>query len=63
VYSLLIGKPQGKRPLGCSRYRSVHNMKMDLGEIGWSCVDCIGLNVDRDKWRALVNVVMSMQAT
>jgi hypothetical protein len=61
AYRLLVGKPEGKRPLGRPRRRWVDNIKMDLLEIGWSCVDWIGLALDRDKWRALVNAVMNLQ--
>jgi hypothetical protein len=57
----MLGKPDGKRPLGRSRCRWVVNIKMDLLEIGWSGVDWIGLAQDRDKWRALVNVVMNIR--
>jgi hypothetical protein len=55
-----VGKPEGKRPLGRSRRRWVDNIKIDLGEIGWGVVDRIDLAQDRDKWRALVNSVMSL---
>jgi hypothetical protein len=60
AYKLLVGKPEGKRPLGRQRRRLVDNIKMDLLEIGWGGVDWIGLAQDRDKWRALVNVVMNL---
>jgi hypothetical protein len=56
---LLVGKSEGKRPLGRPRCRFVGNIKMDLLEIGWVDVDWIGLAQDRDKWRALVNAVMN----
>jgi hypothetical protein len=59
VYRLLVGKPEGKRPLGRPRRRWIDNIKMDLGEIGWSGVDWIGVAQDRDKWSALVNTVMN----
>jgi hypothetical protein len=49
AYRLLLGKPEGKRPLGRPRRRCVHNIKMDLLEIGWGGVDWIGLAQDRDK--------------
>jgi hypothetical protein len=55
-----VGKPEGKRPLGRLRCRWVDNIKMDLLEIVWGCVDWIGLAQDRDKWRALVNAVMNL---
>jgi hypothetical protein len=55
VYRLLVGKQEGKRPLGRSRRRWVDNIRMDLGEVGWVDVDWIGLAQDRNSWRALVN--------
>jgi hypothetical protein len=63
AYRLLVGKPEGKRPLGRPRHtrRWVDNIKMDLLEIGWGSVDWIGLAQDRDKWRALVNAVMNLR--
>jgi hypothetical protein len=61
AYSLLVGKPEGKSPLGRQRCRWVDNINMDLLEIGWGGVDRIGLTQDRDKWRALVNAVMNLQ--
>jgi hypothetical protein len=61
VYRLLVGKPEGKRPLGRSRRRWIDNIKMDLLEIGLSDVDWIGLAQKRYKWRALVNSVMNLQ--
>jgi alpha-amylase/alpha-mannosidase (GH57 family) len=54
-----VGKPEGKRPLGRPRRRWVDNIRIDLGEIGWSDVDWIGVDQDRDRWRALVNAVMN----
>jgi hypothetical protein len=57
----LVGKPDGKRPLGRPRSWCVDNIKMDIGESGWGVVDWIGLVQDRDKWRALVNAVMKLQ--
>jgi hypothetical protein len=59
---LLVGKPEGKRPLGRPRRRWVGNIKMDLLEIVWGGVDWIGLAQDRDKWRTLVNSVMNFRA-
>jgi hypothetical protein len=56
-----VGKPEGKRPLGRPRYRWMDNTKMYLLEIGWGCVDWIGLAQDRDKWRALVNANMNLR--
>jgi hypothetical protein len=60
---LLVGKPDEKRPLGRPRCRWVDNIKMDLLEIGWGGVDCIGLAQDRDKWRPLVNAVMNLRVS
>jgi hypothetical protein len=61
AYRLLVGKPEGKRPLGRPRRRWVHNIKMDLLEIDWGGADWIGLGQDRNKWRALVNAVMNLR--
>jgi hypothetical protein len=61
AYRLLVGKPDGKRPLGRPRRRWVDNIKMDLLEIDWGGVDWIGLAQYRDKWRALVNAVMNLR--
>jgi hypothetical protein len=57
----LVGKPEGRRPLGRSRNRWGNNVKMDLGEIGWGRRDWIDLAQDRDRWRALVNTVMNLR--
>jgi hypothetical protein len=57
----LVGKPEGKRPLGRSRPRWDDNMKMDLRETGWGDMDWIDLDQDRDQRRALVNTVMSLR--
>jgi hypothetical protein len=62
VYRLLVRKPEGKRPLGRPRRRWVDNINMALVVIGLGGVDWIGLAQDRDKWRALVNAVMNLQA-
>jgi hypothetical protein len=61
VYRLLVGKPEGKRPLGRPRRGWIDNIKMDLFEIGLSVVDWIGLGQDRYRWRALVNSVMNLR--
>jgi hypothetical protein len=58
---LLVGKPEGKRPLGRPRHRWMDNIKMDLREIGWDGKDWIDLAQDRDQWRALVNTVMNLR--
>jgi hypothetical protein len=60
-YRILVGKPEGKRPLGRPRRRWVDNIKMDLGEIGWDGTDWIELAQDRDQWRALVNTMMNLR--
>jgi hypothetical protein len=61
VYRLLVGKLEGKRPLGRLRHRWIDNIKVDLSEIGLSVVDWIGLAQDRYRWRALVNSVMNLR--
>jgi hypothetical protein len=60
TYRLLVAKRERKRPLGRPRQRRMNNIKMDLGEVGWGGVDWIGLAQNRDKWRALVNAVMTL---
>jgi hypothetical protein len=62
AYRILVGKPEGKRPLGRPRRRWVDNNKMDLREIGWDGVDWIDMAQDRDQWRALVNTVLNLRA-
>jgi hypothetical protein len=57
---ILVGKPEGKRPLGRPRRRWVCNIKMDLREIGWDRMEWIDLAQDRDQWRVLVNTVMNL---
>jgi hypothetical protein len=57
---ILVGKPEGKRPLGRPRRRWVSNIKMDLREIGWSGMNCTDLAQGRDQWKALVNTVMNL---
>jgi hypothetical protein len=61
AYRILVGNPQGKRPLGRPRRRWVDTIKMDLREIGWGVMDWIALTQDRDQWRALVNAVMNLR--
>jgi hypothetical protein len=61
AYRLLVGKPEGKRPLGRPRRRWVDNIRMDLGEVGGSDVYWIGLAQDRKRWRALVNSVLNLR--
>jgi hypothetical protein len=60
AYRLLVGKPEGKRPLGGPRHGWVDNMRLDLGDVGWSDVDWIGLVKDRNRWRSLVNSVLNL---
>jgi hypothetical protein len=63
AYRILVGKPEGKRPLGRPRRRWVDNIKkkMDLRDIGWDGMDWIELAQDRDQWRVLVNTVMNIR--
>jgi hypothetical protein len=60
AYRILVGKPDGKRPLGGPRHRWVDNIKLDLREIGWDGMDWVDLAEDGDQWRALVKMVMSL---
>ena len=59
VHKVLVGKPEGKRPLGRPRRRWEDNTKMDLQEVGRDGGDWMGLAQDRDRWRALVSTVMN----
>jgi hypothetical protein len=61
AYRLLVGKPEGKRPLGRPRRGWVDNVSIDLGEVGRGDVDWIGLAKDRNRWRALVNSVLNLR--
>jgi hypothetical protein len=61
AYRLLVGKPEGKRPLGRLRRRWVDIIKLDLGEVGWGDMDWIVLAQDRNRWRALVNSVLNLR--
>jgi hypothetical protein len=61
MYRLLVGKPEGKRPLGRPRLRWIGNIKMDLLEIGLKVADWIGLSQGTYRWRALVNSVMNLR--
>jgi hypothetical protein len=58
---ILVGNPEGRRPLGRPRRRWEDNIKMDLREIRFGDVDWINLAQDRDRWRALVNTVMNLR--
>jgi hypothetical protein len=61
AYRILVGNPEGKRPLERPRRRWVDNTNMGLREIGWDGMDWIDLAQDRDQWRALVNTVMNLR--
>jgi len=61
AYRVLVGKPEGKRPLGRPRRRWVDNIMMDLQEVGCGYMDWIGLTQDRDRWRMLVSEVMNLR--
>jgi hypothetical protein len=61
VYRLLVGKPEGKRPLGRPRRRWIDNIKMGPLEIGLNVVDWIDVVQDRYRWRALVNLAMNLR--
>jgi hypothetical protein len=61
AYRIVVGKPEGKRPLGRPRRRWVDNIKMDLRKVGWDGRDWIDLALDRDRWRAYVNAVMNLR--
>jgi hypothetical protein len=61
AYRILVGKPEGKIPLGSPKRRWVDNIKMDLRETGWGGMDWIDLSQDRDQWKALVNTVMNLR--
>jgi hypothetical protein len=58
---ILVGKPDGRRPLGRQRRRWVDNIQMDLREIGWDGMEWIDLAQDRDQWRAFVNTAMNLR--
>ena len=61
VHRVLVGKPEGKRPLGRPRRRWEDNIKMDPQEVGGVCEDWMELAEDRDRWRALVSKVMNLR--
>jgi hypothetical protein len=61
AYKILVGKPEGKRPVGRPRLKWVDNIKMDLSDTEWDGIDWIDLTRDRDQWRTLVNTVMNLR--
>jgi hypothetical protein len=61
AYRIMVGKPEGKRPLGRPRRRWVDNIKVDLRAIEWDGMDWIDLAQDMDKWRAFVKSVMNLR--
>jgi hypothetical protein len=63
AYGILMGKPEGKRPLGKTRRSCVDNINMDLTEIGWDAMDWINVAQDREQRRALVNMVMNLRVS
>jgi hypothetical protein len=60
AYRILVGRPEGRRPLGRPRHRWEDNIKMDLQEVGWG-MDWIELAQDMNRWRAVVNAVMNLR--
>jgi hypothetical protein len=60
VCKVLMGKPEGKRPLGRQRHRWENGIRMDLREIGWGSVEWIQLAQDRERWRAVVKTMMNL---
>jgi hypothetical protein len=63
AYRALVGKPEGRRPLGRPRRRWEDNIKMDLREAGWGGLDWIYMAQDRDKWRGVVYTVMNLRVS
>ena len=61
VHRILVGRPEGKRPLGRPRRRWEDNIKKDFQEVGGGCEDWLQLAQDRDRWRALVSTVMNLR--
>ena len=61
VYRVLVGKPEGRRPLGRPRRRWVDNIRMDLHEVGCRYMDWTGLAQNRDRWRTLVSALMNLR--
>ena len=63
MHRVLVGKPEGKRPLGRPRSRWEDNIKMDLQEVEGGCGDCMELAQDRERWRALVSTVRNLRVS
>jgi hypothetical protein len=63
VYRVLVGKHEGRRPLGRPRHRWEENIRIDLQEVGCGCVDWIGMAQDRDRWRALLSAVRNLRVS
>jgi hypothetical protein len=61
AYKILVGKPEGRRPLGKPRRRWVYNIKMDPRETGGDGMDWIDVAEDRDRWRAFLNTIMNLR--
>jgi hypothetical protein len=61
AYRLLVGKPEGKRPLGRPRHRWMDNIKIYFREMGWDGVEWIDMAQDRDQWRAFVNTILNLR--
>ena len=61
VYRVLLGKPEGRKPIGRPRRRWVNHVRMDLQEVGCGYMDWIGLAQDRDRWRSFVSAVMNIR--
>jgi hypothetical protein len=61
AYRALVGKPEGRRPLERPRRRCEDNIKMDLRDVGWGCVDWINLAQDRDRWRTLEKTAKNLR--
>jgi len=61
VYRVVVGKTEGRRPLGRPKLRWEDNIRMDLQEVGCGHMDLIGLVLDRDRWRTLVSAVMNLR--
>jgi hypothetical protein len=61
AYRVLVGRPEGRIPLGRPRHRWEDNIKMDLQEVGWRGMDWIDMAQDRDRWRAVVSAIMNLR--